>query len=696
MSVNVEETKDLVAIHNTSEKNLLKSIELGGLPSPSIAIMKAQQANGNSDYGNISLVFDKSTIDPQANQYNKVYGDDAWTPRYPTIEYKANENVETKISKLYYNFAKKYGYDEAKPISNLAHDLEYELNRHNGEAKLIEYYKDDTTLMNFYIMQSGKEKIQPVTKEIHTEMSDAEKEQSKYLINQLGEDVINEIKFNNGEPLLKRRKAYFAKYGDRIEEAYKQLMADKYGFSDENINNVISQTKMAEYSRMIDKAYDYLHGKIFTVKTETDSTATTEAIKKAAGSGYVKWLNDLLKGAEEKSEIRNNVDMFTSLGERRSFETLHWENTLENVVRAMRGEDSTGNAGFFGLGIWGVSAKKYDSIKEIKADKNRLSQIDEEKYQEIKNNFGERFDEIAFNIMDKTNDNQFIAIDNARTCIIDAIRDSKTKSDILKDLRQYVQLNVTKADVDDIVSLVTDISNMPTRYFEAKSQRAVYFNEVYTAIIPDNSSQKLKTALDDNSIKYIEYESDNEQDRLDKLNSLEDVRFSLDVDIDDFDESDYNNVKLSRAEYNKLYSEALTWDSNKIGQVCYKFLSDKHCYYVLDENYDIKIIKIFVDDEKGADYKNVDRIRRNFSGEYEISEYSNGNNKVSNVRFGNGRTTENNVQFNGEEVSRKRNSDGARFDENGNNDNLQEKGKNNDRRNSISVDVDDLQSSKAK
>ena len=34
--------------------------------------------------------------------------------------------------------------------------------------------------------------------------------------------------------------------------------------------------------------------------------------------------------------------------------------------------------------------------------------------------------------------------------------------------------------------------------------------------------------------------------------------FSRDVNIDEFDETEYTNVKLSKAKYNKLYSEALT------------------------------------------------------------------------------------------------------------------------------------------
>jgi hypothetical protein len=76
--VEIDDERDLVAVHNLTEYALRESLALGGIPSPSIAIVKAEQ--GHTNFGEISLVFDKSTIDPKANKANKVYGSDAWTP----------------------------------------------------------------------------------------------------------------------------------------------------------------------------------------------------------------------------------------------------------------------------------------------------------------------------------------------------------------------------------------------------------------------------------------------------------------------------------------------------------------------------------------------------------------------------------------------------------------------------------------
>ena len=78
LSEPVEQTRDLLALHNLTERKLLSSLRLGSLPMPSLAVKKA--ADGHSDFGEISLVFNVDTIDPKVNAENKLYGADAWTP----------------------------------------------------------------------------------------------------------------------------------------------------------------------------------------------------------------------------------------------------------------------------------------------------------------------------------------------------------------------------------------------------------------------------------------------------------------------------------------------------------------------------------------------------------------------------------------------------------------------------------------
>ena len=68
--VEVDGQKELVAVHNLTEQNLREALQLGGMPSPSIAVVKARE--GHTKYGPVSLVFGSDTIDPMVDRANRV------------------------------------------------------------------------------------------------------------------------------------------------------------------------------------------------------------------------------------------------------------------------------------------------------------------------------------------------------------------------------------------------------------------------------------------------------------------------------------------------------------------------------------------------------------------------------------------------------------------------------------------------
>lgn len=97
LTVDGEERKNLVALHNLSEEKLMKVLELGGFPMPSIAITRADL--GHEQFGDITVIFGRETIDPKVDSRNKVYSRDGYTPTVPKIDYKVNDKVLSKISK---------------------------------------------------------------------------------------------------------------------------------------------------------------------------------------------------------------------------------------------------------------------------------------------------------------------------------------------------------------------------------------------------------------------------------------------------------------------------------------------------------------------------------------------------------------------------------------------------------------------
>lgn len=81
----VEETADLLALHNITSVQLSEALSRNGLIMPSIAVTNKRF----SDFGEISLIFDKDTIDPDVDQQNKLYGSDAWTPQQKALKKNA-------------------------------------------------------------------------------------------------------------------------------------------------------------------------------------------------------------------------------------------------------------------------------------------------------------------------------------------------------------------------------------------------------------------------------------------------------------------------------------------------------------------------------------------------------------------------------------------------------------------------------
>ncbi|CDC77846.1 putative uncharacterized protein [Candidatus Colimorpha enterica] len=527
LSSNVEQTKDLIAVHNMTTAELEKSLDLGGLPMPSIAIIKA--ADGHSEYGDVSLVFGKDTIDPKKSARNKVYGGDAWTPTFPKIDYKANEKVGKRIRDKYYDLSRKYGYDNTRALYNYAQDLSDVLTSEGGEKAMIDKLYGDTGMMQIYLMDTGRERVANVNKETKTALTDGQVRQYENLIDALGRDEMNGFAKKDGEELsdlVRRRKAFIAENEAGIRKAFEKTFIED-GMSAKDAAEVSAELALSDLRKYVLDTFNYIKNGAETVKTEFDSEATDAAIKKAAdGEGYRKWINNLFGGAEEKSGIRNSKDAYTASGNRRSFEALHWENNLENIVKAMLEQDETGGAFFSGSGIWGVSAKKYNSISEIKNDSSRLRTMNEAEYNALKEQYGARMQEIAQTLIDPKNDNYFIASDDAYSLIVDAVRNSKDESGILRYLKKY-NSRATEKTASDIAALVRDIAEMPTGYFEAKPQRAVGFDEVKAVILPDNASGELVSRLESDGINTVTYKAGDENSRLEALNGVRDVRFSL-------------------------------------------------------------------------------------------------------------------------------------------------------------------------
>ena len=671
LDIPIEETKDLVAIHNTTESKLLSALELGGLPSPSIAIMKAQNISANNEFGDISLVFDKKTIDPQESNANKVYSSDAYTPISVKAEHKLNEKKAWDLYSKINNLVKqKLAY---KPNASLFHpdNFKDQVDSAGSIAELVNKYKNDYAFKELYLADKSEPVRDIVQREKKTTLTSEDTDVFDFLNDNI-KDTLQEIE---NKPLLPSKlwvERYDSKIKQSIADYYKSLIP---GISDENIDNIFNNSgeiKTAfQRKAFVKKAIDYLKNGAEKVELVSDDEATHNLIDdKINQKEYESWLNDLFDGVVEKKGIWKGNDPFDESGERKNWESLYWDYNLENIVKAMNNQNAQGG-NFLVSNIIGGSAKKYNNLDEVRNDKSRLQNVNDEEYNQIRNNLYKRFQEIAQSMT--KNDNPFAVAD----IIVDGVAKTETKSGLANYLKTELKgwANYSDMAVDDIWTLVNDIRALPTSYFEAKPQRAVYFNEVYTAVIPDNASQKLKNALKNAGVSYAEYKANNEQSRLDVVNSIEDVRFSRDVNIDEFDDTDYNEIRLGKKEYAVVSSAITTRYANKYSNELRSINYGDYKYrFVYNENGITYYSRYNIEDYlKGLDDYGVHGKAKNdnrLSGLLETSERYNSRSLSSN---GNGRTTGNIDSFNRKTLQAERQSDGFGYRKNADNDNTSKK-----------------------
>lgn len=541
----VEETKDLIAVHNVSEEGLQGALDLGGLPSPSIAITKDDM--GHEKYGPISLVFGKETIDPQFFRANKVYGSDAWTPTAPRVDYQVNGKKLTAIESEFHRLAgntnvaggifgnssalRSMGIDDTstKSVAEIAKALSQTdtiraaYMADNGEtlepvkqAKVWDRYGNDA--LKSFVDQVGSQRLAEMLTAL--ELGDS-------AASALGEDanvldeIIRDYYKQSGEAILRRMAVHKKWTAEQINEQ-REARIDR---AMENVSPFAKEDFIRHAWEM------YQDGG--ATKGEIDRLATSEALRAAVNDSDVEaWAAQKLDGLLGKAGIYNGKDPFTPSGNSRSFSQLHYDYTLENIVRAMNETQAAR-----GEGIWGASAgtlaatasPEYQSVDEIRADKGRLRRADDTEYNALKAQLDSQIEDVITGIRKGNRarfDNAFEEIDQIGTALVEVSKGKKTDAAIRKGFRSY---GYTLSDqvLSQVEKLYQDAAAIPTEYFEAKPQRAVGFDEVLAAIVPNNTSQVILDELHQRGVNTISYEAGNSEDRLAKLNSVENAKFSI-------------------------------------------------------------------------------------------------------------------------------------------------------------------------
>lgn len=522
--VEVDKNKDLVAVHNLTAENLQEALELGGMPSPSIAVVKAQE--GHTKYGPISLVFNSDTIDPMVNRANRIYGSDAWTPTRPNVEFEVNydamRDFESKVDS-----ASKDAFEGKFANSAALQRLGIEETSSSDRAELAQRLEENTAVQLAYLEAKGKT-VEPAYKTERDQFDSLGNDTLEKVIEHIGADEIKAA-FEGGD--FDQLDQLADKAADALEEKYThgQLEGQNRRWQ-MRIDKMRNDNRGRLYG-MLEHAYKMLTD-TNAGKQAMDVEATREAIRQEAPAEDVKnWVYDQLGNVLGQKGIRNGKDRFTPAGIKRSFAQLHNSYTLENLVAAMNAQNARGQD------TWGLSAStlmstataEYQNLDEVRADKGRLQQMPEEEYKALLEKADDQISDILDKLRRETTphaDNSFEEREILGGILMQAAQGKQTAAAIGKAFAKE-GYTIGKDTAQMILNLYKNVAAIPTGYFEAKPQRAVGFDEVRAAILPDNTSSTLIDSLKETGIDVKLYKAGDDAQRTALLNKVPNVRFQL-------------------------------------------------------------------------------------------------------------------------------------------------------------------------
>lgn len=523
--VEVDTQKDLVAVHNLTEQNLQEALELGGMPSPSIAVVKAQE--GHTKYGPISLVFGSDTIDPMANSANRIYGSDAWTPTRPNVEYEVKADKARELNTYLAQLSQQTAEGEFARRNVLSGTLDMEASDKSPQ-QLAEQLAHNDAAKAAYLADRG-ENVDVVMKQ---EQRFTESQISRYekVMEAVGgkenlREIIETDRANGNHDMANA-------VLEEVRSAEKNWAMQELGWDAEKAEKKAAKLIAPMLRVRLENAYEYATTEDTGGKMVQDTDAMRQTLQeKAPDADVEKWLLPKIEKILGKKGIYNGKELFTRNGNRRSFAQLHNPYTLENLVNAMNQEDARGK------GAWGLSANtlmstataEYETLEDVRADKDRLQQIPEEEYKALLEKADSQIEDVVARLRRETTPHTSSSYEEREIIgdvLLRAAQGKRTSTAIAKAFAKE-GYSISKDTAQVILNLYNDVAQIPTGYFEAKPQRAVGFDEVRAAILPDNASKSLIAKLKNAGVQVELYKAGDDAGRTKLLNEVPNVRFQL-------------------------------------------------------------------------------------------------------------------------------------------------------------------------
>jgi len=492
------ESNELIALHNIRPENILDADKIGGLITPSIAIIKPEMSF--TQYGSITLIADKNLIDPKNKWDVKVFAGDIYSPSVPRKLYNFDKKRAEKEAVAFVTKA----YSKNRSLGNIVDNSVGTISRwykdlgKYSSAELQKNYFDDFKIA--YLLDKGIDFNVP------------EKNMSAYMWNNMPFVLSPKEKTEAKKIYEKYRKNEYTLNQELQDEFYDIFLLSLNNYLDQKAINSNPDEELREYFResamnTFEKVVGTKGGirdhvlynlqKYLYPQKEIDTDALKKSIDKAIKphlTNYKNWLNDFMDQWQGSS-------YFEAGREKRSW-TM--ENLVDATTGATRGQEDTL--------VYGVNKarsfayKQFSSIEEIKQKSDKILSADE--VNAIQEDQKNRFFELAERVQYKYS-SQWDKLDDFSRVLADYFKGMSIGRALSKN-----GFTASSDVQDDIQSLANEMKNSPVDYFEAKLQKGVPLSEFKYAVVPKDVSKEVVEILKNNDIKISKYFDDEQRSEL--------------------------------------------------------------------------------------------------------------------------------------------------------------------------------------
>ena len=458
--------KNLFLAHNTSAEKLRKSLDLGGLPMPSLAVARTDKG-GFPGFGEITLLADPALLNERDVT---AYDTDIYSPVVPEALPKVDEAKAAAFVKK----ALPHIPDGSKvtPYLNID-ETERDLPNSLMRSKIVQVS---------YLGESGrvpKLKKMKVPPEVRKAKGMA-----------WGSEELDSLAAAYYRRLQDETNAARAEHGRELGN----IFFDDDGF--------LNSYHMQAFNRMIsDLAYSPYNLKKFEAELYERTMGS-----KAARNKFEKYASDL---ANEITESRRIFKGFTYSGNRK-FVPFN----LENVMAEMRKDLREGNHDAMG-GTGSIRARAasapMQTMRDVQNNRDRI--VSEEDMRAIKDSMTDRFTQMADAI------HQFFKFSATGFRYLDA-----TAEVLAGGKRDWLE-SFDSGAIPIIEEYIAELKALPTEYFEAKANRVMQPQDFAVAIVPRNLPTDMRQALTDAGVRLKFYKSGDEADRLRVISNENSVLF---------------------------------------------------------------------------------------------------------------------------------------------------------------------------